>query len=71
MYILLYLCMSVVKLLCIDVTDDEGFTTSPGWESLSVRHTFIRKVGHIKNYYFYTHFLHILHTCRLTNSYYE
>ncbi|XP_072539789.1 transmembrane BAX inhibitor motif containing 1a isoform X2 [Salminus brasiliensis] len=24
--------------------DDEGFTTSPGWESLSVRHTFIRKV---------------------------
>ncbi|KAI4885376.1 hypothetical protein NFI96_003710 [Prochilodus magdalenae] len=24
--------------------DDEGFTTSPGWDSLNVRHTFIRKV---------------------------
>ncbi|XP_066520029.1 transmembrane BAX inhibitor motif containing 1a [Hoplias malabaricus] len=28
----------------VDVNDEEGFTTSPGWDSLKVRHTFIRKV---------------------------
>ncbi|KAL6456021.1 hypothetical protein MHYP_G00358720 [Metynnis hypsauchen] len=34
----------IMPVMPISGRDDEGFTTSPGWESMSVRHTFIRKV---------------------------
>ncbi|XP_036425759.1 transmembrane BAX inhibitor motif containing 1a [Colossoma macropomum] len=34
----------IMPVMPIPGQDDEGFTTSPGWESMSIRHTFIRKV---------------------------